>query len=157
MRVGFGWDRHRLEAGRPFPLGGVRISEEIGPVGHSDGDPLLHAIIDALLGALGDGDIGDRFPDTEPEYRGIDSAKLLSQTLECVVARKCEIVNLDATVLLETIRLGPLKQQIRRRVAELLGIPAQRVNIKAKTGEKLGPVGRGEAVEAMAVVLLDDA
>jgi len=154
LRVGMGHDTHRLEAGRPLILGGTPIEFDRGLAGHSDADVLLHAIIDALLGAAGLGDIGDAFPNTDPQYAGIDSAELLRQTLEKVREPGWRIVNLDCTIHAEQPKLAPYKPQIRRRLAELLEIEETALNVKAKTGEKVGPIGRGEAMNADAVVLL---
>lgn len=154
FRVGLGQDCHRLKAGRSLVLGGVPIEHDRGLDGHSDADVLLHAITDALLGAAGLGDIGEMFPDTDPQHRDADSAKLLHVALERVRARRWRVVNLDCTVAAEKPKLSPFKPAIRKRIAELLQIDADAVNVKAKTGEKVGPVGRGEAMTAEAVVLL---
>ena len=135
-------------------LGGVSIKHDRGLVGHSDADVLLHAVIDALLGAAGLGDIGAWFPNTDPQWAGADSAKLLQGTLNEVRQRNWEIVNLDCTIFAEQPKLTSAKPHIQQRLAELLGIPADRINVKAKTGEQVGPVGREEAIAADAVVLL---
>ncbi len=153
-RVGLGQDCHRLAAGRPLILGGVTIEHDRGPLGHSDADVLLHAITDALLGAAGLGDIGEMFPDTDPVHRGADSAELLKTALSAVQTRGWRVENLDCTVAAERPKLSPHKPLIRRRVAELLGVGPEAVNVKAKTGERVGPVGREEAMTAEAVVLL---
>jgi 2-C-methyl-D-erythritol 2,4-cyclodiphosphate synthase len=153
-RVGLGQDCHRLAAGRALVLGGVWIEHERGLLGHSDADVLLHAITDALLGAAGLGDIGEMFPDTDPKHRDADSGELLRTALAAVAERGWQVVNLDCTVAAERPKLSPHKPAIRRRVAELLGVSAEAVNVKAKTGEKVGPVGREEAMTAEAVVLL---
>jgi 2-C-methyl-D-erythritol 2,4-cyclodiphosphate synthase len=153
-RVGLGQDCHRLEPGRALILGGVRVEHERGLAGHSDADVLLHAITDALLGAAGLGDIGEMFPDTDPRHRGADSGGLLTAALAAVAGRGWKVVNLDCTVAAERPKLSPHKPAIRRRVAELLGVSPEAVNVKAKTGEKVGPVGREEAMTAEAVVLL---
>lgn len=154
VRVGLGHDRHRLVPGRPLMLGGVRIEHELGLDGHSDADVLLHAVTDALLGALGLGDIGEWFPNTEPRWQGADSVIFLQAATGEIRTRGWEIGNLDCTVHAERPRLSPLKQAIRSRLAELLAIPEDRINVKAKTGERVGPVGRQEAIDADAVVLL---
>jgi len=154
FRVGQGSDTHRLEDGRLLILGGVTIEFELGLAGHSDADVLLHAVIDALLGAAGLGDIGESFPNSDPEFEGIDSAELLNRTLEMVRERGWRTVNLDCTIHAQRPVLSPYKSQIRGRVAELMGIDESFVNIKAKTGERVGPIGRGEAMAADAVVLL---
>jgi 2-C-methyl-D-erythritol 4-phosphate cytidylyltransferase/2-C-methyl-D-erythritol 2,4-cyclodiphosphate synthase len=154
-RTGWGEDRHRLRSGLPLYIGGVRVPSPRGALGHSDGDALLHAVIDALLGAAGLGDIGDFFPDTDPRYRGIRSAKMLSEVLALVAGRRFTVANVDATVMLERPKLGPLKQKIRKNVAGLLGIAEDAVGVKAKTAEGLGAEGRGERITARAVVTLE--
>ncbi len=157
MRIGIGSDLHRLEAGRRLVLGGVEVDDARGPVAHSDGDALLHAIIDAMLGAAGLGDIGDHFPDSDPQYRGADSRRLLRTAAGLLADRGLRVTQVDATVLLERPKLGPHKQSMREHIAADLDLPAGAVNVKAKTNEGLGPIGRGEAVAAEAVVLLADA
>jgi 2-C-methyl-D-erythritol 2,4-cyclodiphosphate synthase len=154
LRVGHGHDTHRLSRGRILVLGGVTIDFERGLLGHSDADVLLHAITDALFGAAGLGDIGEWFPDTDPKWSGADSAVLLRTAVREVSARHWKIVNLDCTISAEQPRLLPHKPAIRRRIAELLEISVEKVNVKAKTGEGVGPVGRQEAIAADAVVLL---
>jgi 2-C-methyl-D-erythritol 2,4-cyclodiphosphate synthase len=154
LRVGLGHDIHRLAPGRKFVLGGVAIDFEFGPVGHSDADVLLHAVTDALLGAAGLGDIGEWFPDTDPKWSGADSTKLLAEALAEVRRKGWHIANLDCTIFAQRPKLMPHKSAIRRRLAELMDIAADAVNVKAKTGEEVGPIGRGEAVAADAVVLL---
>jgi 2-C-methyl-D-erythritol 2,4-cyclodiphosphate synthase len=154
LRVGHGHDTHRLSRGRKLILGGVPIDFERGLLGHSDADVLLHAITDALLGAAGLGDIGEWFSDTDPRWAGADSAALLKTAVREVVNHNWKIINLDCTIAAEQPRLSPHKPAIRNRIAELLGIPAENVNVKAKTGEGVGPVGRLEVIEAEAVVLL---
>src|ERR1700731_2927534 len=135
MRVGIGHDTHRVAEGRPLILGGVRIDHPRGLLGHSDADILLHALTDALLGAAGLGDIGDAFPDTDPAYAGIDSAILLTRALERVRAAGWRPVNLDCTIFAQRPKLAPYKPVIRQRLAELVGLPIEAVNVKAKTGE----------------------
>lgn len=154
FRVGLGQDCHRLAADRPLVLGGVRIEHDRGLLGHSDADVLLHAITDAVLGAAGLGDIGEMFPDTDPKHRGADSGELLRTAWAAAAERGWRVVNLDCTVAAERPKLSPHKPMIRRRIAELLGLLPESVNVKAKTGEKVGPVGREEAMTAEAVVLL---
>ena len=154
FRVGLGHDIHRLASGRKLLLGGVPIEFDKGPVGHSDADVLLHAVTDALLGAAGLGDIGQWFPDTDERWKGADSAELLKTTVGEVRGRGWQIVNLDCTVSAERPKLTPHKPKIQGRLAELLGVDIAAVNVKAKTGEQVGPVGRGEAIAADAVVLL---
>jgi 2-C-methyl-D-erythritol 2,4-cyclodiphosphate synthase len=151
---GIGYDSHRLVEGRTLILGGVEISGELGLVGHSDADVLTHALIDALLGAAGLGDIGEHFPDSDERFRDADSIELLQTVLTRVLARGLELVNADATVVMERPKLGPHREAIRERLAGVLGIAPARVNVKATTGEGIGFVGRGEGVAALAVVSL---
>jgi 2-C-methyl-D-erythritol 2,4-cyclodiphosphate synthase len=155
LRVGLGHDIHRLEPNRPLILGGVAIEFDRGLLGHSDADVLLHAITDAVLGAAGLGDIGDAFPDTDPAYAGIDSATLLRRALEKVRRAGWRVVNLDCTIFAQRPKLSGHKPAIRQRVAELLGLALEAVNVKAKTGENVGPIGREEAMAADAIVLLE--
>jgi len=154
FRVGLGQDCHRLSPDRPLILGGVRIEHDRGLVGHSDADVLLHAITDALLGAAGIGDIGESFPDTDPQYRGADSGELLRIVHGRVRERNWKIANIDCTIAAQKPKLSSYKLRIRDRIAELLDMASDRVNVKAKTGESVGPVGREEAITAEAVVLL---
>jgi 2-C-methyl-D-erythritol 2,4-cyclodiphosphate synthase len=152
--TGIGYDSHRLAAGRRLILGGVEIPCEIGLDGHSDADVLTHAVIDALLGAAGLGDIGEHFPDSDERYRDADSVELLETALTRVTPNGLQVVNVDATVVMEWPKLGPHREAIRVRLASALGIAPQRVNVKATTGEGIGFVGRGEGVAALAVVSL---
>lgn len=154
VRVGSGHDTHRLVAGRPLILGGVRVEYVKGLDGHSDADVVLHAVTDALLGAAALGDIGDLFPDTDPANRDADSRVFLAAALERLTAAGWRVGNLDVTVFAQEPKLGPVKATIRTRLAELLGVPADAVSVKAKTGEKVGHVGRGEAIGCHAVVLI---
>ena len=154
FRVGMGTDIHRLEEGRPLFLGGITLPFEKGLVGHSDGDCLIHALIDALLGAAGAGDIGRHFPDTDPAFRGIRSTLLLQETRNKLLAADTDILNVDAVVTAEKPRLSPHIPSMENRLAELIKIPPDRINIKAKTNEGMGEVGRGEAIAAQVVVLL---
>ncbi len=154
FRVGLGHDTHRLEPGRPLVIGGVTIPHERGAVAHSDGDVLLHAIIDALLGALGWGDIGEWFPDTDPQHAGADSRELLRKVMSQVHGNDWKVVNVDGIVFAQRPKLVPYKPEMRRSIAELLGIDESCVSVKAKTGEQVGPVGREEALCAEAVILL---
>ncbi len=154
IRIGEGWDIHALVEGRPLILGGVTIPHTHGLQGHSDADALLHAITDAVLGAAGLGDIGRHFPDTDERYRGADSAVLLAEALRRVWAAGWQVGNVDSTIVAQAPRLAPHMNAMRERVAQLLGVDDIRVNIKAKTAERMGPVGRLEAIEARAVVLL---
>ncbi|MGA9284964.1 MAG: 2-C-methyl-D-erythritol 2,4-cyclodiphosphate synthase [Solirubrobacteraceae bacterium] len=151
---GIGYDSHRLVSGRKLILGGVEIPSEYGLDGHSDADVLTHAVIDALLGAAGLGDIGEHFPDDDERYRDADSIELLETVLTRIVAQGLELVNVDATVVMERPKLGPNREAIRERLASSLGIAPGRVNVKASTGEGIGFVGRGEGVAALAVVSL---
>jgi len=155
MRVGIGHDTHRLEAGRPLVLGGVRIEHARGLIGHSDADVVLHALTDALLGAAGLGDIGDAYPDTDSEFKDRDSSFFLHETLIRLNQKGYHVVNVDITVFAQEPKLGPLKAQIRKKLAELLTLDVDAVNVKAKTGEKVGAIGRGEAISCQAAVLID--
>ena len=154
MRVGIGYDIHQLVPGRKLMLGGVLIPHDKGLLGHSDADALLHSITDALLGAAGLGDIGEHFPDTDPKYKGADSAVLLKAAYDQVKRRGFEIENIDSNVIAQAPKLKPYKYQIESRIASVLEIETRRVNVKARTNEQLDAVGRGEAIIAQAVVLL---
>jgi 2-C-methyl-D-erythritol 2,4-cyclodiphosphate synthase len=151
---GIGYDSHRLAPDRRMVLGGVEIPCELGLEGHSDADVLTHAVIDALLGAAGLGDIGEHFPDNDDRYRDADSIELLETVLTRVIAQGLELVNVDATVVMERPKLGAHREAIRERLATALGIAPGRVNVKATTGEGVGFVGRGEGIAALAVVSL---
>lgn len=153
-RIGQGWDTHALVPGRKLIIGGVDIDHPVGLLGHSDADVLLHAIIDALLGAAGLGDIGTHFPDTNAQFKGADSGLLLLETGRLLTARGHRIGNIDSTVIAEAPKLAPHIAAMRVRIAGALGIEVSQVNVKAKTAEKLGPVGQGLSMEAQAVVLL---
>ena len=155
FRIGQGYDLHRLVEGRDLILGGVKIDYEKGLLGHSDADVLLHAITDALLGAAGLGDIGRHFPDTDPAFKGADSKVLLSEAVALVVKAGWVIVNVDCTIVAQEPKLAPYMPQIRESVAKAIGVDLQRVNVKAKTNEGCDAVGRKEAIEAHAVVLLE--
>nr|WP_236599191.1 2-C-methyl-D-erythritol 2,4-cyclodiphosphate synthase [Ramlibacter monticola] len=154
MRVGEGWDTHALVPGRRLLLGGVEIPYERGLLGHSDADVLLHAITDALIGAAGLGDIGKHFPDTDERFRGADSIVLLREAARRVREAGWSLANVDSTVVAQAPKLAPHIEAMRSRIAEALGIAPGQVNVKAKTAEKLGPVGMGQSIEARAVVLL---
>lgn len=154
LRIGEGWDTHQLVAGRPLVLGGVTIPHTHGLLGHSDADALLHAITDAILGAAGLGDIGRHFPDTDAAFKGADSHVLLSEAARRVRAAGWEIVNVDSTIVAQAPKMAPHIAAMRERTAQALGIDADRVNVKAKTAEKMGPVGEGRAIETRAVALL---
>jgi 2-C-methyl-D-erythritol 2,4-cyclodiphosphate synthase len=155
MRVGIGHDTHRLVEGRPLILGGVRVESPRGLAGHSDADVVLHAVTDALLGAAGLGDIGDAYPDTDPAYRGCDSAVFVRDTLDRLNHDGWRLVNVDVTIFAQAPKLGPVKVEIRRRLAGLLGLGVEAVNVKAKTGECVGAIGRGEAIGCQAIVLIE--
>jgi 2-C-methyl-D-erythritol 2,4-cyclodiphosphate synthase len=150
--VGLGWDLHRLETGRPLILCNIRIPFDKGLLGHSDADVALHAVTDALLGAAGLGDIGEKFPPTDPKWAGADSGQLLRIVLEDVTEAGFRAINADITIVAERPKLGPYKPQMRQRLAKLLDLPAERVNIKAKTHEGLDAIGKGEAIAAYAIV-----
>jgi 2-C-methyl-D-erythritol 2,4-cyclodiphosphate synthase len=152
MRTGLGWDSHRFKAGRPLILGGVALAgAPLGLDGHSDADVLTHAVMDALLGAAGLGDIGVHFPDSDPAYEGADSIALLGEVLASVAAEGWRVVHVDATVLMERPKLGPYRAAIRDSLAAALGLDARDVNVKASTGEGMGFVGRLEGAAALAV------
>jgi 2-C-methyl-D-erythritol 2,4-cyclodiphosphate synthase len=155
MRIGHGYDVHPLVAGRDLILGGVKIPHGKGLHGHSDADVLIHAICDACLGAAGLGDIGRHFPDTDPQYKNIDSRKLLCQVREAIAKRGWKIANVDSTIVAQAPRVGTYLSQMIENIAADLGIPAENINIKATTTEKLGFAGREEGIAAHAVVLLE--
>lgn len=157
VRIGMGYDCHRFAAGRALVLGGVRIEHEMGLVGHSDADAVLHAVTDAILGALAAGDIGERFPDTDPKWAGADSAVFVAEAVRLAAEQGCRVTNCDVTILAEAPKLGPHKRQMAERIAELLGVAPGAVGVKAKTSERMGFTGRGEGLAAFAVVLLGDA
>ena len=154
MRIGEGWDVHALVPGRPLILGGVQVPHTLGLLGHSDADVLLHAIIDALLGAAGLGDIGRHFPDTDAAFKGVDSLALLTEAMRRVRARGYELSNLDSTVIAQAPKLAPHIGAMCTAIAKALAVEVGQVNVKAKTAEKLGPVGQGQSMEASAVVML---
>lgn len=154
IRTGIGWDVHRLVAGRPLILGGVNIASEIGLEGHSDADILCHAITDAVLGAAALGDIGMHFPDTDPRWKGADSARFLRHALALVKELGFALVNIDSTVILERPKLKDYRDGIREALAQTLEIDRDRVSVKFKTAERVGPVGEGKSAEAQAIVTL---
>ncbi len=154
-RVGLGWDLHRLEAERPLVVGGVTIPHDRGPVGHSDGDVLLHALTDALLGAAGLGDIGDRFDDRDPAHAGRASHEFVTDVVAALAERGLRVASVDSVVVLERPRLGPHKLAMRARIAELVGLDVDRVGVKAKTHERVDAIGAGDAIAAQCVVLLE--
>lgn len=156
MRIGQGWDLHRLEKGGPLIIGGVTIPFEKGCAAHSDGDVLIHALIDALLGAAAEGNIGILFPDSDPQYKNADSRELLRETVKRLSPR-WKTVNVDATVVLQAPKLNPFIDEMRSRLAADLNLDTAAVSIKPKTHEKIGSVGRGEAVEAFVSVLITPA
>ena len=155
IRTGQGWDAHRLAAGRPLILGGVTVPSEFGLAGHSDADVLSHAITDALLGAAALGDIGMHFPDSDPQWKGCDSLVFLRHAKDLAAAQGYRIVNVDSTVILERPKLKDFRAAIRERLAEALGVERDRVSVKFKTAEKVGPVGEGLSAEAQAIVTLE--
>ncbi len=154
FRIGEGWDIHLLVEGRPLILGGVAVPYSKGLLGHSDADALLHALTDALLGAAAMGDIGTHFPDTDLHFKGADSAMLLAEAARRVRAHGFEIGNVDCTIIAQAPKLMAFKPLMRDRIAEVLRIGVDQVNVKAKTAEKMGPVGEGKAIEARAVALI---
>ena len=156
LRIGHGYDVHRLVEGRPLILGGVTIPHEMGLLGHSDADVLLHAVMDALLGAAALGDIGKLFPDTDAAYENISSLTLLSRVADKLAENGCSVVNLDATVLAQAPKLSPHREAMRRNIADALGIDVSRVSVKATTEEGLGFTGSGEGIAAQAVCLLEE-
>ena len=155
LRIGQGYDIHRLVADRPLIIGGIAIESPVGSEAHSDGDALLHALIDALLGAGGLGDIGDHFPPSDPQFKDIDSAVMLARILAKLQVAGYTVVNVDTTVFLEAPKLYPYKLSIRENMARLLNLPLDTVSFKAKTAEKFPPVGTREAIAAAATVLLE--
>ena len=157
LKIGEGWDTHQLVTGRPLVLGGVTIAHTHGLLGHSDADALLHAITDALFGAAGLGDIGRHFPDTDARFKGADSHTLLTEAAQRVRDAGYAIVNVDSTIVAQAPKMAPHIPAMCERIAQALGIAADRVNVKAKTAEKMGPVGEGRAIEARAVCLLSKA
>ncbi|TAL71327.1 MAG: 2-C-methyl-D-erythritol 2,4-cyclodiphosphate synthase [Burkholderiaceae bacterium] len=154
FRIGEGWDTHALVAGRKLIIGGVEIAHPMGLLGHSDADVLLHAITDALLGAAALGDIGTHFPDTDARFAGADSLMLLAEAARLVRERGWQIGNIDSTVIAQAPRLMPHIAAMRARIAAALGLAPDQINVKAKTAEKMGPVGQGLSIEARAVALL---
>ena len=155
-RIGIGHDTHRLGPGTEILLGGVRTEHQYSLIGHSDADVLLHAITDAILGALALGDIGEMFPDSDPKNKGRSSVEMLLAAYELVKEKEWTIANLDCIIFAEQPKLGPIKQDIRHRIAEILTLGVDQVGVKAKTGEKIGPIGRSEAISAEVVVLIEN-
>ena len=156
MRIGIGYDIHRRKEGRRLVLGGVEFPGEPGLEAHSDGDVVLHAVADAVLGAAALGDLGEHFPDTDQKWRDADSGDILAAVVAMTGERRLRVRNLDVNVIAERPKIGPKKDQMRANLAAILGVSRDDVSVKARTAEGLGPVGRGEAIEAHAVVLLDE-
>ena len=154
-RSGIGYDLHRLAAGRKLILGGIEVPYDKGPVGHSDGDALAHAICDALLGAASLGDIGTHFPDTDPKWKGVSSLLFLEHTRKLLDERRLKITHVDAVVICERPKLGPHFPAMRAALAKALGISPEQINLKAKTNEGTGEIGRGEAISAQAIATLE--
>ncbi|WP_010308070.1 2-C-methyl-D-erythritol 2,4-cyclodiphosphate synthase [Kurthia senegalensis] len=154
FRVGQGFDVHEFAEGRPLIIGGIEVPSDKGLLGHSDADVLLHTVTDAALGAIGEGDIGHHFPDTDPEWEGADSAKLLAYIWEKVEAKGYKLGNVDCTIMAQAPKMAPYVDQMRARIAQLLHADVDQVNVKATTTEKLGFVGRKEGIAAMATILL---
>ncbi|WHZ03272.1 2-C-methyl-D-erythritol 2,4-cyclodiphosphate synthase [Neobacillus sp. YX16] len=154
FRIGQGFDVHQLTEGRPLIIGGITIPYEKGLLGHSDADVLLHTVADACLGAIGEGDIGRHFPDTDPNFKDADSAKLMEHVWQLVKDRGYELVNADCTIIAQKPKMAPYIQQMKVRIAELLNASPEQINVKATTTEKLGFTGRGEGIASQAVVLL---
>jgi len=154
FRIGQGFDVHQLTEGRPLIIGGIIIPYEKGLLGHSDADVLLHTVSDACLGAIGEGDIGKHFPDTDPNFKDADSAKLMAHVWQLVKDKGYELVNADCTIIAQKPKMAPYIEQMRERIAELLEASPEQVNVKATTTEKLGFTGRGEGIASQAVVLL---
>lgn len=155
MRIGFGYDSHRLTEGRKLILGGVCVPAERGLLGHSDADVLVHAVCDAILGAVGADDIGRQFPDTDPSYRDVSSLLLLERVVVIAAEKGCRVCNVDSTLVLEKPKLAPYLGEMAENIAGVLRLPAARVAVKAKTNEGMGLVGAGEGAAAFAVVLLE--
>lgn len=154
IRSGIGYDIHRLKAGTGLLVGGVKISESLMAEAHSDGDVLIHSLIDALLGAMGQPDIGELFPDSDPQFKGIASLQLLRRVKEILAENHFEILNIDCVLIIETPKISPFKNEIKKNIAATLQIPQTDFSMKAKTKEKIGSVGRGEALECFSTVLI---
>jgi 2-C-methyl-D-erythritol 2,4-cyclodiphosphate synthase len=157
FRVGNGYDVHQLVDGKPLVIGGVTIKHDKGALGHSDADVLIHAIIDAILGAAGMADIGSYFPDNDPQYKNADSTELLAKVRELLFVKGFKIGNIDSTIILQEPILKPYIPEMKRKISEILGISENDVSIKAKTNENLGYLGRGEAIAAQAIALIQSA
>ncbi|WP_251553857.1 2-C-methyl-D-erythritol 2,4-cyclodiphosphate synthase [Neobacillus muris] len=155
FRIGQGFDVHQLTESRPLIIGGITIPYEKGLLGHSDADVLLHTVADACLGAIGEGDIGKHFPDTDPAFKDADSAKLMEHVWKLVKSKGYKLVNADCTIIAQKPKMAPYIEQMRQRIAELLEAAPEQINVKATTTEKLGFTGRGEGIASQAVVLLE--
>ena len=155
LRIGQGWDNHRIKPGRPLILGGVTVPCEFGLDGHSDADILLHAVTDAILGAVALGDIGMHFPDTDPRWKGASSDQFLRHAVKLAAEQGYALVNIDSTIVLQKPKLGEYRAKIRESLARILGLPQDSVSVKFKTAEGVGPVGEEKSAEAQAVVLLE--
>jgi 2-C-methyl-D-erythritol 2,4-cyclodiphosphate synthase len=155
FRVGIGHDTHRLGPDRPLILGGLKIDHPRGLIGHSDADVVLHALTDALLGAAGLGDIGDAYPDTDPRYKDCDSRVFVIETLKKLSEKGYHLVNIDLTIFAQEPKLGPIKMKMREHLASMVGLSVDAVNVKAKTGEKVGAIGRAEAIGCHVAVLIE--
>jgi len=153
--VGIGYDMHRLEAGESLILGGVRFDTDYGTVAHSDGDVLIHSVIDAILGALGKGDIGDYFPDTDAKWKNVDSTILLDEVIKMVENENCKIVNIDFTIVTEKPKIGPHKSKLKSKMAELCKVNENQINVKATTNEKRGFIGREEGIVVLSICQLE--
>jgi 2-C-methyl-D-erythritol 2,4-cyclodiphosphate synthase len=153
--IGFGFDIHKLAENESLILGGIKVESPVGTVAHSDGDVVLHALVDAMLGAAGLGDIGEHFPDSDEQYKGKESKFFVEKTLQLLKENLFYVINTDITIVLEQPKLSPYKDKIKKNIAEMLKISEDRVNVKAKTSEKLGFVGRQEGISAYCVVLLE--
>ncbi len=156
MRIGHGYDLHKLVSGRRLYLGGVAIEYDRGLLGHSDGDVVLHAVCDAILGALGSGDIGQHFPESDERFLGTPSSALVREVARLVDQEGWEVINVDITIVAEAPRLAPYRHAMRARIADLLGMPVEAVSVKAKSNEGMDAIGRGEAISATAVALLQE-
>ena len=154
MRIGIGYDIHKLVSGRKLILGGIDIPYKKGLEGHSDADVLLHAISDALLGAIAEGDIGQHFPDTDPKYKNVSSVELLKKVYALIQSKDYKINNIDTVIIAQEPKLTPFKDRLQKQIARILGLEENRVNIKATTNEGLGELGRNEAIATYAVVLI---
>lgn len=154
IRTGLGYDLHTFQKGRPFILGGIHIPANFGPLGYSDGDPLIHAICDAMIGALSLGDIGQHFPDTDPEFKGINSMILLEKTANLIKKHGYQINNIDSTVILESPKISPYVESIKKSLSGVLGIDIDRISVKATTNERVDATGEGKAIAVYVSILL---